>query len=371
MSKEQKRPPFVPGMALAEGFYQEAVKPILDSDFPTLKYSAALIGGGSEVLGYDTEMSTDHNWGPRVMLFLITDDYKAKKETIRTVLCNKLPKIYRGYSSNFSEPNIDDNGTQLLRPISSGPVNHRVETFTVTGFFDDYLGIDINKELEAIDWLTLPQQKLRSIVAGKVFYDGLELEKIKQRFIWYPHDVWLYILASIWARIGQEEHLTGRAGVMGDEIGSSIIASRLVRDIMRLTLLMGKEYPPYAKWLGTAFGRLKCAVTLEPVLAAILHAGSWQERDKCLATAYTYIAGIHNALGITEPLPTEATRFWGRPFKVINADRFKSAILDKIKDPQITPLMRRSPIGSVDMFSDNTDMLEDAAFRPLVRKLYE
>ncbi len=35
---------------------------------------------------------------------------------------------------------------QLLSPLASGPVNHRVETFTITGFFTDYLGIDINKE---------------------------------------------------------------------------------------------------------------------------------------------------------------------------------------------------------------------------------
>jgi hypothetical protein len=34
-----------------------------------------------------------------------------------------------------------------------------------------------------------------------------------------------------WNRIGQEEHLMGRAD-RGDEIGSAIIAARLVRDLM-------------------------------------------------------------------------------------------------------------------------------------------
>ncbi len=80
---------------------------------------------------------------------------------------------------------------------------------------------------------------------------------------------------------------------------------------------------------------------------------------------------MHNALGITEPLSTEVSQFWGRPFKVIRGDKFSTAILKRIKDPQITPLMKRSPIGSVDIFSDNTDMLEDAAFRPVIRKFYE
>jgi hypothetical protein len=371
MKNDKKRPTFVPGLALAEGFYQEEVRPILEAQFPNLRYSAALIGGGSEVMELDTEMSADHNWGPRVMLFLSPDDYESKRDAIRAVLSNKLPVTYRGYPTNFSEPDPEDNGTQILRPIASGPVNHHVETYTLGGFFTDYLNIDIEKDLESVDWLTLPQQKLRSVTAGRVFHDGLGLETIRERLLWYPHDVWLYILASVWARIGQEEHLMGRAGFEGDENGSSIIASRLVRDIMRLAFLMEREYPPYAKWFGTAFHKLKAAVKLEPVLTDVLQAHSWKERETHLSKAYSILAKIHDALGITETLSTEVSRFWGRPFKVIRGDRFATAILKRIKDPQITPLMKRSPIGSVDVFSDNTDMLEDAAFRPVIRKFYE
>jgi hypothetical protein len=371
MKNEQKRPSFVPGLVLAEGFYQEEIKPILEANFSNLQYSAALIGHGSEVLELDTEMSADHNWGPRGMIFLNPDDYKSKKEAIYNVLSNKLPVTYRGYPTNFSEPNPEDNGTQILRPVASGPVNHLVETYTLGGFFTSYLNIDIEKDLESVDWLTLPHQKLRSVTAGRVFHDGLGLETIRERFSWYPHDVWLYILASLWARIGQEEHLMGRAGFEGDENGSSIIGSRLVRDIMRLAFLMEREYPPYAKWFGTAFSRLKSAVKLEPVLTDVLQAHSWKEREKHLSKVYSILAEMHNALGITGPLSIEVSQFWGRPFKVIRGDKFSAAILKRIKDPQITPLMKRSPIGSVDIFSDNTDMLEDAAFRPVIRKFYE
>ena len=42
-------PDFIPGLTLAERFYREAVRPILDSRFPGLRHSAALIGTGSEV----------------------------------------------------------------------------------------------------------------------------------------------------------------------------------------------------------------------------------------------------------------------------------------------------------------------------------
>ena len=61
---------FVPGVELSRRYFHDVVEPVLAREFPDLRYSAALIGYGSEVLGFDTPMSTDHNWGPRVLLFL-------------------------------------------------------------------------------------------------------------------------------------------------------------------------------------------------------------------------------------------------------------------------------------------------------------
>ena len=367
----QKQTPFVPGLILAEGFYHDAVKPILASHYPELIYSAALIGSGSEVLGFDSEMSRDHHWGPRVMLFLGANDFQAKRDNIRTVLGNELPPQYRGYSTNFASPDPSDHGTQMLRPVTSGPINHRVEIHTLAGYFHGYMNIDIDQALSPIDWLTLPQQKLRSIIAGRVFHDDLGLEKIRSRFSWYPDDVWLYILASMWQRIGQDEHLMGRAGYVGDENGSAIIGAQLARDIMRLAFIMEKQYPPYAKWFGTAFRQLNCAAKLEPALTNALHAGSWQKREAGLGRAWEIIAEMHNSLGITEPIATKVSDFWSRPFKIIWGEKIALAIIQQIKDPEIVPLTKKSLIGSIDIISDNTDVLEDPSFRPIFKTLYK
>jgi hypothetical protein len=62
-------PEFIPGLKLAEALYFEAAKPILERYFPHLPLSAALLGWGSEVLGYDDLLSTDHNWGRDVSYF--------------------------------------------------------------------------------------------------------------------------------------------------------------------------------------------------------------------------------------------------------------------------------------------------------------
>ena len=68
---------FIAGLELNRLFYQEVVGPLIAAQFPDLAYSAALIGYGSDVLGYDTALSTDHEWGPRLWLFLDGGDEAA------------------------------------------------------------------------------------------------------------------------------------------------------------------------------------------------------------------------------------------------------------------------------------------------------
>jgi len=67
-------PTFVSGLDLSRCFFQEIVRPLLANAFPELRYAAALLGPGSEVLGFDTEMSIDHDWGPRLFIFLREED---------------------------------------------------------------------------------------------------------------------------------------------------------------------------------------------------------------------------------------------------------------------------------------------------------
>jgi len=363
---------FIPGIELSRLFYTEAVKPILSAAFPALPYSAALIGSGSEVLGFDNMMSTDHHWGPRLMLFLTEDDYNNYREDIDNVLSRDLPTRVHGYSTNFTVPNPADNNVQLLQEIDTGPVNHRVECFTIRGFFLNYLDFDIDEDLQPADWLTFPEQKLLTITAGAVYEDGIGLQTVRDRFGYYPHNVWLFLLASGWTRIGQEEHLMGRAGMVGDEIGSAIIGSRLVRDAMRLCFLMEKLYAPYPKWFGTAFKNLRCADELSPILEKVQLAADWQKREKHLVMVYEYIAETHNRLDITEALPAKAANFFGRPFQVIEAcGGFANAIRRQITDPVVKRLADRKLIGSIDQFCDSTDILSDRQWRKTLRRLYE
>ncbi len=368
-------PEFIPGLQLCEAFYREAVEPILRKHFGDLSYAAALIGSGSEVLGFDTEMSSDHHWGPRLMMFLKPDDVSTYKTVVSQKLSEELPREFRGYPTSFTAPNAEEHGVQLLDHSETGPINHRVEIMSIERFFDDYFGIDITCPVNAIDWLTLPQQKLRTITGGKVFHDDIGLEKTRSQFLYYPEDVWFYLLACGWARIEQEEHLMGRAGFVGDDIGSGIIAARLVRDLINLCFLMEKTYAPYPKWFGTAFKHLTAAKVLEPIFQSVLCAANWQERQRHLIPAYEYVAAKHNLLKITEKLPEQVREFHGRPFSVISMGDFSKAICDKIDgsptaDPRLKKLLKQPLIGSVEQFSDSTDILSNPVWRAGIRNLY-
>ena len=59
---------FIPGLRLSRSFYLEAVKLVLDASFPDLQFSAALIGSGSEVLGFDAETGADKQLVPGLVV---------------------------------------------------------------------------------------------------------------------------------------------------------------------------------------------------------------------------------------------------------------------------------------------------------------
>ncbi|MEM7128260.1 MAG: DUF4037 domain-containing protein [Chloroflexota bacterium] len=342
---------FINGLDLSELFYKEAVKPLLSKHYPDLTYSAALIGMGSEVLGFDTPQSTDHDWGPRLMLFLSQADHESHQRTINQVLRQELPPQIHGYPTNFGS---HEDGTGVMEETDSGLINHRVMVLTVGGFFRYVLNFDPTGEIRVVDWISVPENTLLMLTAGRVFYDSLgELEPIREKLSYYPHEVWLYLLAAQWRRIGQEEAFMGRCGQVGDDLGSRLVASRLVRDMMRLCFLMERKYAPYIKWFGSAFAQLDCAATLTPIFTQVFDASSWEERQTHLSRAYEYVAQMHNDLGITAPLPTDVSAFHNRPFLVIHADRFMDTLRATIQSEEVLALPDH--LGGFDQFIDSTD----------------
>ena len=76
----------------------------------------------------------------------------------------------------------------------------------------------------------------------------------------------------------------------------------------------------------------------------------------------------HNRLGVTPLLEPKVSQFYDRPFLVPHADRFVSALLAQITDPQVRALPPH--LGSLDQVVDNTDVLEDTQLCQSLRILY-
>lgn len=345
-------PTFIPGLELSRRFYTDAVRPLLEEAAPGIPHSAARLGSGSEVLGFDTPRSADHEWGPRVQLFLRRRDVSRHGGRIRHLLAEHLPKTFAGYPTHFA-PTGD--GDIRVMEATDGPVHHRIEVTHRAAWFTDVLGFDPSQGITPSDWLATPTQLLGEVTAGAVFHDGLhELGPLRHTLRWYPHDVFLHVLACQWKRISQEEAFVGRCGEVGDELGSAVVAARLVRDLMRLCLLMDRRYPPYGKWLGSAFARTHAAPRLTSVLTAVLAAPDWHTRERHLAHGYEIVAGIHNQLHLTDRVDPATRPYHSRPFQVLCAERFTKALTARITDPALRDL---PTVGAVDQFVDNTDVL--------------
>ena len=357
---------FIPGLELCEAFYHEAVRPILDRRFPGIAHSAGRLDCGSEVMGFDTPQSMDHTWGPRTTLFLSDADERQYKDEILKALSDDLPYEIRGYPTNYASPEVDGGH---LESIDHGPVCHGVTVESVHRYFEGYVGVDPLAGLDEIDWLLIPQQRLRTVASGRIFHDGLDaLQRVRNVLQWYPKDLWLYMLACQWRRLDQEEPFMARCGDVGDELGSRIVATRLADAIMRLCFLMERQYAPYYKWFGKAFSRLACADYLTPLFHAVFDSQDWKEREKHLSAAYLCVAGMHNDLGVAGLIAPEISPFHSRPYQVPHSERFVNALRAQIESETIG---RLPIIGAVTQFADSTDVLDDIERCKKFRALYD
>ena len=330
------------GLRLCEAFYRTCVAPAMAAEFPRLRHAAGLMGRGSEVLGYDDEMSTDHTWFARAIVFVPGEVLAEQGEPVQARLTERVPDLFEG-------------------------VPTEVTVTSVRQYFLDLLGLDVSVPWDAYDWVSSPEHLLCAMTAGAVFHDDLDLEQVRLRLGYYPREVWLYLLLAGWWRVHPEVNLVGRAGYAGDDLGSRLMASEIVSGLMHLSFLIERRYAPYAKWFGTAFSELGIADRLAGPLDRALHARSWEEREQALGSGYGIVGDAFNDLSIVPRLALEPVRMWGRPFTVMWAD-FPEALGASIRDPQVRDLLERWPTGGIDRVAD---ILWAPHVRSRVRELVE
>lgn len=358
---------FIKGMDLCEDFYNEIAKPILNNHFPGLQYTAGLLGYGSDVLGFDDETSTDHMWGPRFYLFLPETDIKWKNE-IMDIFSREFPYEYRGYSVNFSSPDPNDKMVRISKRISDGPVSPLIIIHTINEYLKAYLGTNNLNALSSQDWLSFSEHRLLALTSGKLFIDNLNIKNLLAKIGFYPEQVKLYLIASNWSLIAEEQAFVKRCSDVGDEIGSILACSRIAERLMRLAFLYCNQYAPYSKWFGTAFQRLPVDPEIKQNISRALTAKNIQQREYHLVHAQKLMADWHNSLNLTEFVPIKIENYFSRHIQVIFADKLAKATVKKLQN---TELENYPLIGTLSEIANFAALTENLFYQDNVKALYQ
>lgn len=342
------------GIELARAYWDDVVRPVLDRKLPDVPRAAGRLGTGSDVLGLDDETSRDHDWGLRLTLLVPAD----RVDEVDRVLTASLPASFRGTPTAF--------------PLTSDmTVRHRVEIAAPAQFVRSRTGLDLagdgntdegDGEISALriaDWLSLTGQSVLEVTAGPVFEDTSgEVTALRDLLTWYPHDVWLHVLAADWTRIAQELPFVGRTGQRGDGLGSRLIAARLVTALVRLGFLLERRWPPYPKWAGTLFARLPVAPSAGGPLAGALAAATWQEREAALHAACEVLHERQRAVGLPALDGAACEPFYDRPFTGLRD--VAGVLRAAVTDPEVRALAHR---GGVEQWVDDVGTLTDPGAR--------
>ena len=265
----ERVPPFVPGLQLARSFYTELVRPALD-----VPHAAALIGPGSEILGFDTERSTDHHWGPRVLLFLAARRHGAPRRDLRPArehapadvrwLVDELRPRRRGRRPPSRRDRRRPRRPSRRDPRGGGVVPARARLRpggrraacrlagdAVATVVERDRGRGVRRRPRRAPTAAPGARSGIRATCGRTSSAASGSALRKKR------------------RSSGERARSATTSVPGWSRHASCVSS------MRLCFLLERRYAPYTKWLGAAFDRLAGAGELAPHFARALTARNW------------------------------------------------------------------------------------------------
>ena len=232
------------GLELAERFYSECVRPMLESEFPALlpQLAVGLFGSGSECGGFDDAVSTDHDFEPSVMILLPDESIVDRQTAFRLERAYyKLPKEFLGVSRSSVAP--------------VGGARHGV--LRTAEVFAEKVGA-ADGILSVSQWLTVPEHALFEATNGRIFFDGRgEVTRIRDGLSAYPEDVRKKKLAGELLLMAQAGQYNYRRCLDHGETGAAQLAvGEFVNAMMHAAFLLNGAYMPFYKWRFRAMRQL-------------------------------------------------------------------------------------------------------------------
>jgi len=222
------------GLALCEEYFNEFGQPLLDQHFVKERdrIAAGLVGMGSDCLGFDDELSRDHDWGPGFCLWLNVEDYNSIGRRLQ-ISYDNLPKSYRGFQRTTSNWGRGRMGVQ-----------------EIGRFYRSFIGLSQPPQ-KAMEWLVIPQSNLAACTSGEVFVDPIgEFTSIRNHLLaYYPPDVRLKKIAAHCMSAGQSgQYNYQRCLQRNDSYGAVYALGRFCEDVFGLLFLLNHRFMPYYKW---------------------------------------------------------------------------------------------------------------------------
>ena len=240
------------GLELSRAFYEQYGAPMLREQFPAAEklIAVGLIGSGSECLGFDDEISRDHDFEPGFCL-LLPDESVLDRRTAFLLerAYAKLPREFMGFRRS------------AVAPV--GGARHGV--LRTADFFREKVGAP-DGVLTVDQWLKLPQQSLLEATGGEIFRDDLgEVSAIRAALSVMPEDVRRKRLSGhllLMAQAGQYNYL--RCLQHGESAAGQLAVNEFVKSCIEAVFLLNRAYAPYYKWSFRALRRLpKLSLTAE------------------------------------------------------------------------------------------------------------
>lgn len=163
--------PFIPGFALSRMLFEDAVESLLSKHAPGLRYAAGLIGSGSDVLAFDDERSTDHDWAPRIAVLVAETVPRSSYDEMRRVFGEHVPATVAGCPTRYIQSPLEA-GMMILPDDSTWEaMTHGVTIGTLPDFPMSKWGITSTAHLDCATWLTMSEQHLPEVTCGGVWRD--------------------------------------------------------------------------------------------------------------------------------------------------------------------------------------------------------
>lgn len=282
---------------LSKLLFYEQIQPLMNQRFPQIKFGAGSFGMCSENLGLDDEVSRDHEWGPRVTLYFIQEDFEKYADEVEKVLQDCLPQTFHGFEMMWRQEGVDihDTSKKALYHVYINTLSRRL------GFCGGSL------PLKDEDWLNVSEQHLLEFTSGTIHRDDFgELTQARKMLAFYPDNVLRFLLMCEWNALGSDWFPIGRIGSRGDKLGLKIQTAKVVEHIIRIAFHVSRKYSTYKKWFGILFAKLPIASELSPLLDEMLKEDDWKKIEELIGKASDKLLEWLNKLSICQELILKA-----------------------------------------------------------------